>query len=321
MQVIYHELIARHQLSVELQDPAVLAPTLGARRDRSATIDTGRGLLMTVLGELVLPNGGAVWTQTLIETMELLDVRPKAARQSIARMHDRGWLDRTKMGRRTRWQLTVDAEGLLASGARRIYDFGRQPKTWDGRWLVLLARVPERNRNLRYRMSVGLSWAGFGSLGQGTWLSPWTCREERAVQLLDDLGVNATSFVAELGQLGSGTDLATQAWDLPVLQARYEGFLSDTTGLVGGVPDGASAVADLVALVHRWRHFPFLDPDLPAELLPADWPAPDAVRRFADLRAALLGPAIAWWMASEESLAIPSALAESGGRRTTTEEG
>ena len=126
--VIYHGLIVRHQLSVELQDPAILAPSLGARRDRSATIDTSRGLLMTVLGELVLPNGGAVWTQTLIETMELLDVRPKAARQSIARMHDRGWLDRTKVGRRTRWRLTVDAEALLASGARQIYDFGREPK-------------------------------------------------------------------------------------------------------------------------------------------------------------------------------------------------
>jgi phenylacetic acid degradation operon negative regulatory protein len=25
-------------------------------------------------------------------------------------------------------------------------------------------------------------------------------------------------------------------------------------------------------LVHAWRRFPFLDPDLPAELLPSDWP-------------------------------------------------
>jgi len=319
--VIYHRSIVRHQLSVELQDPAVLAPALGARRDRSATIDTGRGLLMTVLGELVLPNGGVAWTQTLIETMELLDVRPKASRQAIARMHDRGWLDRTKVGRRTRWELTAAAEALLASGARRIYEFGRDPKPWDRRWLVLLARVPERNRNLRYRMSVGLSWAGFGSLGQGTWLSPWTCREERAVQLLDDIGVNATSFVAELGRLGSGTDLATQAWDLPALHDRYDGFLSDTAGLVGGGSDGPSAVADLVALVHRWRHFPFLDPDLPEELLPADWPAPSAVRRFADLRAALLGPATAWWMATERSFAIPSATTDRGGRQTSTEEG
>ena len=25
-------------------------------------------------------------------------------------------------------------------------------------------------------------------------------------------------------------------------------------------------------LVHAWRKFPFFDPDLPAELLPAGWP-------------------------------------------------
>jgi phenylacetic acid degradation operon negative regulatory protein len=33
--------------------------------------------------------------------------------------------------------------------------------------------------------------------------------------------------------------------------------------------------------VHAWRRFPFLDPDLPAELLPADWPRPRAHDLFA----------------------------------------
>jgi phenylacetic acid degradation operon negative regulatory protein len=35
-----------------------------------------------------------------------------------------------------------------------------------------------------------------------------------------------------------------------------------------------------VALVHEWRRFPFLDPDLPASLLPSGWPAVRAVATF-----------------------------------------
>jgi phenylacetic acid degradation operon negative regulatory protein len=51
----------------------------------------------------------------------------------------------------------------------------------------------------------------------------------------------------------------------------------------------------LTDLVHQWRRFPFLDPDLPVDLLPADWPAPEAARRFAQLRSSWLEPAHAWW--------------------------
>lgn len=258
---------------------------------------------MSVLGELVRPNGGDAWTQTLIETMDLLGVQQKAARQAIARMHERGWLTRTKVGRRTRWHLTDTADVLLETGARRIYDFGAGVLKWDRRWLVLLASVPESDRNLRYRMSVGLNWAGFGSLGQGTWLSPWTSQEAAVVPLLEDLGVNATSFLAELGRIGSGASLAAQAWDLPALRDRYDAFMADTERLVDHLEDGPSSVVDLIALVHAWRRFPFVDPDLPRELLPIDWPAASAALRFKTLRSALVGPATEWWRDMEASVA------------------
>jgi phenylacetic acid degradation operon negative regulatory protein len=152
-------------------------------------------------------------------------------------------------------------------------------------------------------MSVGLSWAGFGSLGQGTWLSPWTSHEAAVVQLLEELGVAATSFLAELGRIGSGADLAAQAWDLPALRDRYDTFMVDTERLVDRLEDGPSAVVDLIALVHAWRRFPFVDPDLPSELLPTDWPAASAARRFATLRSALVGPATEWWRDTEASVA------------------
>ena len=149
-----------------------IAAILGSNRDGSASAESSRALLTTVLGEFVLPSGGSVWTRTLLTTMQGLGVAPKAARQSMARMHERDWLTKEKVGRQTRWTLTEGAASLLTSGAERIYGFGGGHDTWDGRWLVLLASVPERERRLRYRMTVGLRWAGFGSLGQGVWLSP-----------------------------------------------------------------------------------------------------------------------------------------------------
>ena len=87
--------------------PATLAPVLGARRDGSARANTSRGLLMTVLGEFLLPQDSQAWTQTIVALMEQLGVREKATRQALARMDEQGWLVRVRHGRRTRWHLTL----------------------------------------------------------------------------------------------------------------------------------------------------------------------------------------------------------------------
>ncbi len=278
--------------------PATFTPVFGARGDGRATATSSRALLMTVLGEFVLPHGGRAWTQSLVVAMNEIGVKEKATRQALTRMENSGWLSRERVGRQTRWSLTEDSQRLLTEGAERIYGFGRDRETWDEQWVVVLASVPETGRKLRYRMGRGLSWAGFGSLGQGVWISPWVERETVAARLLVELGVDATSFVAGLGQLGSGPDLAHTAWDVPELADEYRTFL-DTTATLTHAATGRQAAVALIDLVHRWRRFPFLDPDLPAALLPADWPGPEAVERFSTARSALQQEAYEWWSTLE----------------------
>ena len=69
--------------------PTALAPVLGARKDGTAGAPSSRGLLTTVLGEFVLPTGGAAWTRTLLHALDPLGVREKAARQALARLEGR----------------------------------------------------------------------------------------------------------------------------------------------------------------------------------------------------------------------------------------
>jgi phenylacetic acid degradation operon negative regulatory protein len=226
-------------------------------------------------------------------------VQEKAARQALARLENRGWLERERHGRQTRWSLTPTATELLESGAERIYGFGQHRRDWDGRWIVLLTSVPETDRAMRYRMAQSLEWAGFGSNAAGTWISPWADREAHAAELLDELGVRATSFIAEIGALGSGPELAAAAWNLPALRLEYEQFLADTATLDAARLPPSRAAAELAGLVHRWRRFPFLDPDIPRELLEADWPGATAARRFTTLRDDLSPSARRWWLASE----------------------
>src|SRR5205085_4713293 len=140
-------------------------------------------------------------------------------------------------------------------------------RSWDGRWVLVLASVPEAQRDLRYRLRVGLEWAGFATLAPGTWTCPWVDRQAEAERVLRELGLEktATSFVGSLGSLGDPMTVAATAWDLPALQAEYERFLAAHTPVGPAVRDDA-AFRVLTRLVHEWRRLPFIDPDLPSEL-------------------------------------------------------
>ena len=193
-------------------------PTMSRRH--AAGADSARSLLFTVLGEFVLPDGGRAWTSTIIDALSRLDVHEKAIRQALMRTAADGWLRSERFGRRTLWCLTPKAEQLLTDGTERIYGFTGPTTDWDGQWLLALARVPETDRPARHLLRTRMSWAGFGSLAPGMWISPHTDRLDEARRILGEAGVVAESrvFVARDVTGGDEAEMAQQAWDLATLE-------------------------------------------------------------------------------------------------------
>jgi phenylacetic acid degradation operon negative regulatory protein len=218
----------------------------------------------------VLPRGEAVWQETLVAALVSVGYTQHAARQALARSVRDGWLETSRHGRRARVGLSGETADLLRTGARRIYSFG-SPWTWDGRWLVVILRVPEARREVRHQIRSRLAWAGLGSMGGGVWLTPHVERESELREVVSGApAADATSFVASLGALGRAEDVVAAAWDLHSVRSAYEVFISDFETIR---PTSAEAFFRMqTLLVHAWRKFPFLDPDLPSELLPAGWP-------------------------------------------------
>jgi phenylacetic acid degradation operon negative regulatory protein len=236
-------------------------------------------MLLTILGEYVLSRPG-VWQETLVAALAAVGYKEQAARQAIARSVSEGWLATERHGRRARMLLGAETASMLSEGAERIYAFG-EPWTWDGRWLLVLLRVPEQRRAVRHQMRTRLAWAGFGSLGGGVWISPHVGREREVSSILRSGSTAETlSFEAELGAVGGPEKVIAEAWDLEQVAAHYREFLTDFTRMR---PRSTKAMfAAQTAIVHAWRKFPFLDPDLPQRLLPRRWPRERAHDLFHD---------------------------------------
>jgi len=261
------------------------SPTALTRR-REVGSASARSLLLTILGEFALPRAEPVWTATVLDALSRLGVEQRAARQALARTSAEDILHSERHGRRTAWSLTPRGAELLAEGTTRIYGFLRSSHAWDGRWLVLTVSIPETQRRLRHRLRTQLTWLGMGSPYSGLWVSPDAEKAGEVGAVIDELGLGdqTVAWVGPTAGIGNEASLVDAAWDLEGLAERYRTFLDMFEAR--GVADPEEAFAAQVELVQEWRRFPFLDPDLPRELLDDDWPGPRAAAVFHDRHAA-----------------------------------
>jgi phenylacetic acid degradation operon negative regulatory protein len=243
-------------------------------------------LLLTLLGDYFLDSSDYIPSAGLVGLLEEFGITSAGSRAALSRLSRRGLLASSKSGRHTFYRLTPRAAAVLREGSQHILGFGGARHAWDGNWTVVAFSVPEDQRQARPILRTRLRWLGFAPLYDGLWISPHTPSEELDA-VLDELEIEAsTVFVGRiLDRAGRYSPLA--AWNVEELRRTYADFIEEFTDLRHRVRRGAVGAAEgLVArttIMDRWRNMPNLDPELPAELLPADWPRDEARALFVDV--------------------------------------
>ncbi len=249
-------------------------------------------LVITLLGTYVRPFGDTVWSGGLVALLGELGFSHGAARVALTRLVRRGLLGRVRSGRLVHYRLTPRCEGLLAEGDGRIFSLG-DPHDDGGIWTVIWHQIPEDRRLERSRLARRLRFLGFGSVQDSVWVSPHDHSEE-VLRLLGEIGVGefATLFAARVKAPAGLPALVSRAWDLTGLSERYESFVSEFSGYVRRrerIDDG-EAFRVRTRLMHLFRGFPFLDPELPEELAPLGRARTRAVATFHQLYDGLAEP-------------------------------
>jgi phenylacetic acid degradation operon negative regulatory protein len=259
---------------------------------RTQTGANPQHLIVTLLGDYWWGRREHLPSSGLVALANEFDITSTSARAALSRLARRGLLDSSKEGRRTYYGLTARAEQVLDEGLHRIMSFGLEDQPWSGSWVVVIFSVPEEQRDLRHVLRARLRWLGFGPLYDGVWVSPRASGDE-AASLLGDLGVASATVLSSrvVRALDGGNPLG--AWDLDALRDEYETFVGTFEPLLDrvqrGEVGGAEALVARTRVMDAWRQFPGLDPELPEDALPGEWPRRDAQRIFAQVYDAL-GP-------------------------------
>ncbi|MED1791798.1 phenylacetic acid degradation operon negative regulatory protein PaaX [Brevibacillus nitrificans] len=247
-----------------------------------------QSMLFTIYGEYVRHYGSEIWIGSLSKLMGEFGLSEPAVRAAISRMLRQGWLESRKVGNRSFYSVSERGKKRLEEAAARIYKV--ESSAWDGKWCMVSYNIPEERRALRDQLRKELGYMGFGMLTTSTWISPNNLRE--AIQELtetQEITEYVEVFAAEHVGWSDPKQLVQKCWNIDEINAKYKEFidsyqaeyeeLEERIRQKKEVPDSLCFV-NKTKLVHQYRKFLFIDPDLPQELLPELWLGKEADKLF-----------------------------------------
>jgi phenylacetic acid degradation operon negative regulatory protein len=229
---------------------------------KSLTRMTARSVVLSVL-----LGAHPAWASAaeLIRLTSDFGIREPTLRVALTRMVSAGDLIRSADGYRL-------AERLLARQRRQDDAMRPQLRSWRGYWTTVIVTSVGTDPRTRAVLRTALHDKRFGELREGVWMRPDNLEVDleaelrarvRIVQACDD----------------APAELAGQLWDLPSWARTGHRLLAEMS-------EATNVPARFVVAAAIVRHL-LIDPVLPAELLPADWPGARLRAAYNDFAAEL----------------------------------
>jgi len=241
-----------------------------------------KSLISTLFGDVVVPQGGKVWVETISGILEPLGINSRLVRTSLFRLSEEGWLQSTKSGRNSFYQLTPVAESQTRLAEKLIYY--PQEKQWDGLWTLVFLVMDNIDESARQQLEQELNWLGFGLVAKYVWAHPCVSVEqvaERAKKL--DLADKVicmrceNSYQPDKGLAVEDQLMASRCLPVADVETEYQHYIDTFAPSIGSSSNKLSACGEQdqlslrLILMDAYRRIILRDPHLPRALLPEPW--------------------------------------------------
>lgn len=267
-------------------------------------------LLATLLGEYLDSAEPRVPAAAVVAALAEFGITRASARAALGRLVRRGLVtahEPAGAARAPGYHLAARAVAQHRAAMHAFLAFGATPRPPVDRWSVVAYSLPQAHHAERHAVRRALAGLGCARLYDSVWIRPATdAAPVRAAlaALLDDLpgarwSVMTAAFddlpAAEDGGGGPGPAGPAAAYDVDGVADGYHRFVATYGPLRAAVRAGRvgprEALVARTTMTDAWRVLVDLDPDLPDDLLPRDWPRPAARALLLEVHEALGEPA------------------------------
>jgi len=281
---------------------------IGVNQDAIA-LRTSRpqSLIFTIYGAYSRSLGGWISVATLLKLLREMDIEDNAVRSALSRLKRRGVLISESRDGSAGYALSESARKAFDTGDARVLE--RRHPDEQTRWILVAFSIPEKSRDLRYRLRSRLTGVGFGQVTGGLWIAPASLRAD-AELAIDSLGIGQYVHLFEADHLNTDSPESgsvDQWWDLPAIGEKCEQFIHAFSDLRLTFDSGKEAATpsnsfrNYTQILTAWRPLPYLDPGLPSSLLPGTWNGTTATRLFFYFHDLMAAPAQTYVGASADS--------------------
>ncbi|MBI3955532.1 hypothetical protein HY338_03740, partial [Candidatus Gottesmanbacteria bacterium] len=167
---------------------------------------------------------------------------------------------------------------ITAAGRKRLKNmlpFYDKKIIWDGKIYLMTYDIPEIRKKDRELLRHFAKKLGMGMLQESVWITPYNPREV-LTDFIKERNLKGAIIVSDIGKDGAVGDedlksLLARVYKLEELNERYLGFISDVK---------AKKLNDPVRQQFTFLSILGCDPQLPWDLLPADWHGYEAYKVY-----------------------------------------